>query len=331
MQNVMTAPAVAIHREAMMSASGTVAARLLANNFDVSSLRTNALLRYDEWKQLDTVSLQAYEMNLQGINDLYSYGLTHSLGNMGVLVSMWNRMSQMNDAEVSMWAHMDAEQARIAQDLVSVPVPCIFKEFQLDIRLIAAYRNGGGDLQSDSASAAGQVVAEKLEQILFNGNTTVYGTMPIYGYRTHPNRNVGSGGDWGTVANVYANVEAMLDSMYLDGAPGPYVMYVNKTQWRQANHTNLSVNALESPRVTLLKNNPDLVDIKYSDQMADGEAVMVSMNRGTVDIAIAEEVINVEWDSLGGLSTHFRTMFCGVPRVKADYEGRSGIVHYTGI
>lgn len=309
---------------------GGVAQRLLANGLDLSCLRTYATLRKDEWERLDAAAIGAFELRLNGIADLRSRGLVEDLGGMGVLVSQYNRLSQMNEAEVSMWASMDAEQARIQMDLVSVPVPVIFKEFQLDIRFIESARRNGGNIQTDHATAAGRVVAEKLEEILFNGNTTVYGGMPIYGYRTHPNRNTGNGADWGTVGNIFGNILTMVSGLVGDGVPGPYVLYLHRTQYMQS-LAIVDTTAQVSARQLALNNIPELEDIKYNDKMADGEAVMVSMNREVVDLALAEDFMPVEWDAMGGLNTHYRAMTVAVPRVKADYEGRSGIFHMSSI
>lgn len=310
--------------------SGTPAQRLLNNGMNLSSLRTNATLRYDEWKELDTAVINAFELRLNGIADLRSRGLTKTLGGMGVLVSMYNRLSQMSAAEMSMWASTDAEQGRVLADLVSIPVPVFFKEFQLDIRFIDSWRRGGGSIDTEQATAAGRVVAEKMEEVLFNGNTTVYGGMPIYGYRTHPSRNTTSGSDWGTATNIYANITTMINGLIADGAPGPFVLYLHTDQYVQTLAISDTTRALNEMQVALA-NIPGLESIKFSDKMTAGEAVMVSMDPMTVDLAVAEDLMPVEWESQGGLTTHYRAMTVAVPRVKADYEGRSGIFHMTGI
>jgi uncharacterized linocin/CFP29 family protein len=313
-----------------MGQGGSVAARLLSNNLNLASLRTYALLRKDEWELLDTAAIQAFELRLTGIEDLRTRGLVKRLPGMGVLVSQWNRVSQMNEAEVSMSASADAEQARLDYDLQQVPIPVIFKEFQLDIRFILAHRNGTGSIETEHAMAAGRVVAEKLEDMLFNGNTTVYGGLPIYGYRTHPSRNTGSGATWATTTNVFTNIHAMASGLYADGSPGPYVLYLHRDQFAES-LLLADVNNQISARNLALNNIPNLADIRMSDKMTAGEAVMVSMNPETVDLAIAEDFMPVQWDEKGGLGTHYRAMTVAAPRIKADKEGRSGIFHMTGI
>lgn len=330
--NGVRGPAQVQHAQDFLSDSGgNIAQRLLRNNMDIGCLRTNATLSYDEWTLLDTAAIGAFQQRLTGIEDLRTRGLTKDLGNMGVLISRYNRLSQMNEAEVSMWASTDGENADIVRDLISVPVPVIFKDFQIDIRFLAASRNGTGEpIDVLDARAAGRVVAEKLENILFNGNTTAMGDMPIYGYRTHPNRNTTSGSSWGTASNIYTNIITMVSGLRADGAPRPYVLYLHLDQYMEMMAISDTTRQLNEMRVAL-ENIPELESIKFSDQMTAGEAVMVSMNMETVDLAIAEDFTTVEWESKGPLATNFRNMFVGVPRVKADFEGRSGIYHMTGI
>ena len=225
-------------QETFQGGGGWVAQTLLNNNMDFESLRTNAMLPEDAWRLLDTVAVQAFTQNLPAVADLRSRGLELDLGDMGTMVYSYDRLSQMNEAEISMDASLDAEQAALDRSGQSVPVPVIFKEWQLGIRTIRAAARGNISIDTDHAFAAGKVVGEKLEQLLFNGNTTVYGSLPIYGYRTHPNRNTGTGADFGTVANVYTTIEAMLDAMMVDGAPPPYSLYLHQTQFNQINHIN---------------------------------------------------------------------------------------------
>ena len=128
-------------------------------------------------------------------------------------------------AQVSMKASTDAEQSRVLFDLQSVPIPVIFSEFQLDIRLLESSRRLGDALDVVEAEATARVVGEELEHILFNGNTTAMGGMPIYGYRTHPSRNTAAGATWNTATNIYPNILTMVGALSADHVPGPYILY----------------------------------------------------------------------------------------------------------
>lgn len=315
---------------------GSVAQRLLANRLDLNTLRpyvemhTNATLRKDEWEELDRVMITAFRERLVGIQDLVDNNLVHPLGGLGTLVSQYNRMSEKNRAQVSMKASTDAEQSRVLFDLQSVPIPVIFSEFQLDIRLLESSRRLGDALDTVEAEETARVVGEELETILFNGNTTAMGGMPIYGYRTHPNRNTAAGASWGTSTNIYPNILQMVAALSADRVPGPYVLYLHNDQYMESLAITDTTRGLTERQVAL-NNIPMLQDIKIADKMTAGEGIMVSMNRQTVDLARAEDFMPVEWDSMGGLAIHYRGMTVAAPRVKADMGGRCGVYHITGI
>ena len=304
--------------------------RLSASGLDLSVLRTNDTLPVDAWKEFDRTLQRVFAQRSVGIQDLIEAGLTHQLGGLGSLVSIYHMVSDMNAAEVSMLASADTEQARFEYEPVSVPIPVIFKEFQLDRRLLESSRRLGDGVDVSHAAAAARVVTEKLEDLLFNGNTTVYGGMPIYGYRTHPSRNTAAGADWGTTSNIHANVLQMLVAMDNDNVTGPFFLYIAPKQFREM-HVFIDASNTLTAIASIREIFPEITAIKRAPAIPAGQAVLVSMTNETVDLAIAEDLMVVEWEEKGGLTSHHRVMTALAPRVKSDYDGRSGIFHMTGI
>src|SRR5690242_7630555 len=83
--------------------SPAVFAQMVANGeLDLSKLRTNSILRRDEWLSFDQVLLEVARDNLVGIADLQGLGLTRNLGGLGVIIDLWESISDMDDAQVSM-------------------------------------------------------------------------------------------------------------------------------------------------------------------------------------------------------------------------------------
>lgn len=318
------------------SVSPTLQQRLLESNFDADLLRptvgihANALLTEGEWAMLDDAVMPSYNQALVGIADLRDRGLVRNLGGMGHILSEYARSGGMNEAEISMWASIDAEQDRMDLDLQVVPIPCIFKEFQLDIRFLARSRLLNVPIDTLQAEEAGRVVGEKLEELLFLGNTTVYGGKPIYGYTTHPDRNTAGGSSWATATNIYPNVNTMLGSLMENEVPGPFGLYLNHAEYVKTNAIVETTGQL-SARQQILRNFEDVVFVKRTKHVPAGQAVMVSLNSNTIDLAIAEDIAPFEWESRGGLTTHYRAMMFAAPRVKATKAGQSGIYHMTGI
>jgi uncharacterized linocin/CFP29 family protein len=306
-------------------------AHFLASGLNVNSLRTNTLLRKDEWELLDERVVEIAANTLRGIADLRAAGLTVPLGGLGVLVSQYETVSDMTDASVNMAAEVDDEEDRINYNLVGVPVPIISKSFRIDIRSLAASRQHGGLLDTTHVDTATRKVAEMLEYILFNGSTIVQRGQTIYGYTNHPSRNSVSGGaDWGTSTNIIPNLNAMLGALISDNMYGPYKLYLHPDQYVQTFALNANTSM---PIIRTMESMPQMGpgSIQPTNYITAGQAVLVAMNRDVVDLAVGQDILPVEWDTKGGLVTRWKVLCAQVPRVKADAGGRSGIAHMSGI
>lgn len=306
-------------------------AHLLHNNLRIQSLRTNALLRKDEWEALDERVVMISADVLNGIADLQALGLTLNLGGLGVLVSQYETISDMSPANVNMAAEVDDEEDRINFNLVGVPVPIISKPFRIDIRTLSASRMHGGGLDTTHVDTATRKVAEMQEHILFSGSTVVQRNAVIYGYLTHPSRNIVVGGaDWGTPTAIYPNVLAMVAALTGDNMYGPYRLYLHPDQFVQT--FALTANT-SMPILRTIEALPGfgMGSVKQTKEVPAGQGVLVQMSSNVVDLAIGQETAPVEWDDKGGLVSHWKVLSAMVPRVKADASGRSGVAHISGI
>ena len=77
-------------------------ARLLENNLNINALRTNTLLRADEWRRIDERVVMISSNVLKAIADLRALGLVTQLGGLGVMLSQYEQVSDMSDANVNM-------------------------------------------------------------------------------------------------------------------------------------------------------------------------------------------------------------------------------------
>jgi len=291
----------------------------------------NALLRHDEWLEIDKAVVKVQQTELIGITDLISAGLTKKLGGLGTLLSAYEQLGDMTAANVSMDADVPGEEDRQTFDAQYVPIPIIHKDFRLSLRHLLASRNNGEGLDTTQAEAATRVVKEKMEDILFNGYGKTLGGYSIYGYTTAPHRITGTGvGDWGTAGNAYKTIVKAIGAMAAKAFNGPFTVYVASTQFNQLLNLLGSVNDYNELTV-INKQLPMIKDIKRSFNLTDGQMVMVQMTSGVVDLAIAEDITPVQWDEMGGMLTKFRIMTALAPRIKFDSNLNCGVLHYTGI
>lgn len=298
---------------------------------NLSELRTNTTLRKDEWKQIDETVLDVARQRLNGVADLQAAGLVHTINDIGTTISEYERQTDLTDANVDMMGVTQGEEDRLTFDLIGIPIPLVYKDFRLNLRTLSASRSRGSNIDTLTASVASRKVSDKLESILFNGDTGItLNSAVLQGYTTHDDRNTGSGSDWGTITNIYPDVNSMISDAETDNYYGPYWLYVAKTQFGQmrAIHTDGSgESAFERVRRGLVA----LQAVKPADVLTDGSAVLVQASREVVDLAVALNISTVQWETQGGFLNHFRVWAVMAPRIKSDSNSASGVVHYTGL
>lgn len=319
--------------DAVISNAGQFAqsapSRFLHGGLKVNVLRTNALLRHEEWLELDKAVVDTAKMRLNGIADLRAFGLVHPLGGLGSILSGYELLSDMTDANVDMSGVTPGEEDAPEFSEVSVPVPITHKDFRVNIRKLEASRRLGDAIDVTAAQVATRKVVEKLEYMLFRGSTLKVNANPIYGFTTHPSRNTYSGADFGTISNIYLTINGMVQAAEADRFYGPYGLYVAGTQYAEMRAV-YSDGSGQTAMDRCLKSIPSLRYIKPADQLADGSLVLTQLTSDVVDLAIAQDIVAVQWDAEGGMIEKFKIFSAMVPRIKADAEGRCGVVHATG-
>lgn len=313
------------------SGAGVVAQKLMQNNFNVNALRTQDVLRKDEWKLFDKAIIDVARTRLVAVGDLVTRGLTFPVANaLGVTKIEWEQASDLTDAEISMGGITDAQRDRQTFALKSVPLPIIHKEFQINIRALTASRNLGQPLDVTQAAVASRIVSERIETLLFNGSSIAGTNNLIYGYKTHPDRITGTlGTSWATDtgANIMVDVLAMIGGANAKNQYGPFIIYVSV-----AAMVNLANDfKAESDKTILarIREVPGIADVKASSDVLDTEVLMVQMSQDTVDMVEGLQPTMVSWESHGGFMLNFKVLAIMVPRIKSDKAGQSGVTHYS--
>lgn len=319
-----------------IAGSGKVAHALLTNGFNADALRTCDVLRKDEWEKFDTKVIEVARKRLVGVADLVSRGLTYPVENaLGITRVEWEKVSDMEPAHVSMSGRSTGEKDRVEFDLEGVPLPIIHKEFSLNIRALHASRNLGQPLDTTQAQLAAKLVSEKIEELLFAGNSQIkMQSSTIYGYKTAPNRNTGSISNWAAGATtgetIVDEVLAMILALQQDNHYGPYGLYVPIDYYNKL-LDDFKTNSDKSTLSRLLE-IPDLEFIKISRNLtggASGEVIMVELSSDVVDMIDGMQPTMIEWESEGGMMINFKIMAIMAPRMKSDAAGQSGIAHYS--
>ena len=311
--------------------AGPVAQALLENNFDVQALRTNTVLRKDEFIQYDERVVEVATQRLVGVADLMNAGLTFNLNNpLGTTQVEWEKVSEMTAASISMGGLTSSQNDRVTFDLDSLPVPIIHKDFQINIRALEASRNRGDALDTTQAEIAARIVSETAESLLFTGSNIAGTNNKIFGYTTYTDRNTGSvTASWLTATGeqIVNDVIAMIGAAQADNMYGPYMLYVpNAVLVAMGDDYKSNSDKTIIQRVMEI---PGIMGIRPTKDLTGTNIILVQMTRDVVDLINGLEPTVVQWESHGGFLINFKVLAIMVPRIRSDKTGQCGIVHYS--
>ena len=315
---------------------GAVAKALMQSSFNVNSLRTNDVLRKDEWERFDEKVIEVARQRLVGVGDLLSRGLSFPIDNaLGVTRVEWEKVSDMEPAVINMAGVTEGEGDRVTFALEGTPLPIIHKDFTINIRVLEASRTLGQTLDTTQAALATRLVSERTEEMLFDGFAGIkMQNATILGYKTAPDRNTGSITDWSLVATtgetIVDEVLAMMLALTTDNYNGPYGLYVPLDYFNKL-LDDFKANSDKSI-FTRLMELPDLEFIKISRNLpggGSGQIIMVQLTSDVVDIIDGLQPTMVQWETQGGMVINFKVMSIMAPRMKSDAAGQSGIAHFS--
>jgi uncharacterized linocin/CFP29 family protein len=296
------------------------------------ALRTADVLQKDEWIHFDDAIVEEGIIRLRGVADLVNAGLTIPVPNaMGKTIFQWEKVTDMNPAEVSLSGVNRTENDRIDYDLGNLPLPITHKDFDIQLRTLEASRTRGEALDTTQARIAGRLVAEEIERMLFRGGKT-FGGSTIYGYTNHPDRNtVSIGTAWDDVGqtgdNILTDVLAMIAAAEADRYNGPYNLYI-PSNYSLKLELDFKANGDKSIRQRISEVDR-ISSIRTVDQLPEDNVVLVQMTRDVVALVDGEPIQTVQWDAEGGFLVKFKVMAIQVPLIRSDATGRSGVVHLS--
>jgi uncharacterized linocin/CFP29 family protein len=313
---------------ALVTPAGQFVRQFMENGLNVNELRTNGLLRQDEWKAFDDAVVDVARQRLNGVADLQALGLVRDLGGLGVMVDEWETISDMNEAEVDMAAVTEGEEDSVDFSVTGVPIPIVHKNYRINLRRLLASRRNGSSVDTIQAEVCARKVMDKLEDMLFNGYSIKARSYSFNGYTSFSSRTqVTIDGQWDVAStdNIIADVESLLEAADAIYYFGPFYLYVPTNFWSRLRSEQNSYTG--SNYLQRLKQYAEIAAVKPADVLEDDEIVMVQMTRDTIDLAVGSDITNIEWQTMGGLVQHMKVMAAMAPRIKADANGSCGVIH----
>jgi len=318
----------------------------LESNYAVvpAGLNTNATLRRDEWKALDEALVRAQDYRLGGIEDLISKGLTFQLGNaMGTTMLEWHDVQGNLEADISMDGVTRALGNRPDFQFNYIPIPIIHVDYEINLRELETSRNMGNPLDTTMAERATRAVKEKLENMLFTNLTFSFGEKDsknrntIYSYVNHPNRNqvslVHGWTDSATTGkNIVDEIIAWKQASIDDRHYGPWQIYIPPAYETVLDEDYVGSTPDTAPNQTIRQRImaiERIAGLKVIDTLAADTILFIQMTPDVVRLIQGLPLQNVQWETEGKFVEKFKVLTIQVPQIRADADGRSGILHIS--
>ncbi|MEE8599210.1 MAG: family 1 encapsulin nanocompartment shell protein [Dehalococcoidales bacterium] len=309
---------------------GDVATRLMQSDFNIGALRTNAVLRKDEWSQFDAALIEVARQRLPLVTALVGAGLSFPISNgLGTTILEWEQVSDMEPADVSMAGVTRGEQDTLEYTLQSMPLPIIHKDFTINIRKLQASRTLGQPLDTAQAALAGRLVAEATEAMVIDGHATQVGAAVIYGLDTVPNSSaVTMTNLWDTTSAAVEYVEdvlAAIAALQVDHMYGPYALVVNYTAHNRMQNDYVATDITGKTIAQRVSDIEGISTMIASTNVPANTAYVFQLTSDVIDEVVGLQPTTVQWETQGGMQVHFKVMSIMIPRVRWTRTLQSGI------
>lgn len=302
------------------------------NGEAVPVANTNYGLLRLEWTLLDQVVVRAALPRLRAVADVRGRGLQMTIPNgLAKTVLQTQAQSDISAASISMDGISRSRGDRPIYNLNNLPLPIIHKDFSFSARQLAVSRNGGMPLDLSMAELAARRVAEAAEQLLLGVSYDyTYGGGSVYGMVNFPSRLKYALSDptdstW-TARDTLLDVLAMRYQSQRSLHYGPWILYVSLA-WDKYLDDDLSIykgNITLRDRLRAIDGIEDVVTVDYLNGY---DMVLCQMTTDVIREVVGMDITTVQWESQGGMELNFKVMCILVPQLRADFNGRTGIVH----
>lgn len=284
----------------------------------------------DVWGEWDREGIEIQRDVLAVFNDLSS--LSRSLP-IGKLVHHYQTISDSSEVNISMDGRGKAKTDQPLVNYVGTPIPIIDSTFSFGWRQMASMQSEGVSLDPAARNNAMRKVAEKLEDLVINGDAKIdVGGAKIYGLRTLPARNTGTtaldlngatGAQW---------VEVFKDAIEKEQADNfytPVTFYLNYADWFYASVTDYAVNYPKTILARLME-IPGVAAIVPASKVPVNEVLGVCKRSDVVQILTEMPMAVRPFMRLRPEDDYvFNVMAAAAPEFKSDYNGQCGIVQLT--
>lgn len=285
----------------------------------------------DVWGEWDREGIEIQRDVLAVFNDLSS--LSRSLP-IGKLVHHYQTISDSSEVNISMDGRGKAKTDQPLVNYVGTPIPIIDSTFSFGWRQMASMQSEGVSLDPAARNNAMRKVAEKLEDLVINGDAKIdVGGAKIYGLRTLPNRNTGTTAldlNGATGAQWVEVIKDVIEKLHADNFYTPVTIYLNYADWFYASATDYVAAAPQNTILQRIMAIPGVAAIVPASKVPVNEVLGICKRSDVVQI-LTEMPMTVrpimrlrpEDDYV------FNVMAAVSPEFKSDFNNQCGIVQLT--
>jgi len=301
-------------------------------NPEYEDFRANGTLRHEDHKKIMQDLIQVRQNPTTLVADLKAAGLktTASVSDMLIGVEDTNEFGpasrSMNPTAVT--------NDQSDYGLVYTPLPITHAGWSIP------YRQGQfGYKSSNSLKASVRVVQESLDDMVMNGDAQIQvptsgsGTVTIYGYKTHPERQTATISNWKTnPENIISDTLGMIDQMVTnvkDIEANSLTLYI-PYEYQTVMQEDYSAQKGDRTFMERLMAIKEIKDIKTSRDLGATEVILIELSARTVEYAEAIDITTLPYDKSNPLDpSNFVTYSLGVPILKVDRNDRLAVLHGT--
>lgn len=324
------------------NASPTLAA-LMSGDISVAQLRAMRPLPENAQKLIDDAVVRVGLDRLVLVGDLLAEGLTFNIGQefWGITDLQWDEQDESGVAHRTMDPMARGENQITDRRPRNIPVYLTWDSFNLGIRTLAASQRSGAPLDTTMVEQATRRVNEGIEDAAINGIAAPVFGSTVYGLLNAPNVNAFTYGAAGgptsawthaskTGQDILDDVLGMMDLARAARRFGPYNLYI-PTTYGTALAKNFSDGVVTFDKTIRMRLEEIVaggrnIRIREVDQLPSNRTTLVQMTSDIIDVVIGQQPTVVSWQHPSGWAFDWVVMSCVVPRVKTDYNDKSGIV-----
>ena len=300
---------------------------LAHNEFDGNA----STLPKDVWGSWDRNFVMVQKDVLSVFNDLSST-VSQSVP-LGKIVHYFMMMSDSGDINISLDGRSKAKADQPVMTYEGTPVPIIDSELKYGWRQMLAMQSEGYSIDTDGINLHQRKVAEKLEDLAINGDSTInVGGATIFGLRTAPYRATNTHGftlNGATGANWLSVIKGVIAAIMAKNFRAPTTIYLNYDDWFYASTNDYVANY---PKTILqrLMEIPNVKAIIPASRVPENEVLAIVKRSDVVKVLNGmppstrpKARQNPEDDYV------YSVMAAAAVQYKHDAEGQAGYAQFT--